>query len=58
MALSWKELLSEEVAHRAENSLLQVARAKFPFPTTIETFDFTFRSDFKGKCWVGSWDRN
>ncbi len=43
-----ERLLSEEVAHRAEARIAQqVARAKFPFPATIETFDFTFRSDFK-----------
>ena len=36
------------MAHRAETRIAtQVARAKFPFPATIETFDFTFRSDFK-----------
>ncbi len=43
-----ERLLSEEVAHRAETRIAQqVVRAKFPFPATIETFDFTFRSDFK-----------
>ena len=43
-----ERLLCEEVAHRAEASIAtQVARAKFPFPATIETFDFTFRSDLK-----------
>jgi len=41
------ERLPEEVAHRAETRIAaQVARAN-PFPATIETFDFTFRSDFK-----------
>ncbi|MEN9871562.1 MAG: hypothetical protein RLZZ171_2554 [Cyanobacteriota bacterium] len=43
-----ERLLSEEVAHRAENRMTtQVAKAKFPFAATIETFDFTFRSDLK-----------
>jgi DNA replication protein DnaC len=43
-----ERLLSEEVAHRAENRIVnQMARAKFPFHATIETFDFTFRSDLK-----------
>jgi DNA replication protein DnaC len=41
-------LLSEEVANRAETRMAQqVSRAKFPFPATIETFDFTFRSELK-----------
>lgn len=41
-------LLSEEVANRAETRIAQqVSRAKFPFPATIETFDFTFRSEIK-----------
>ena len=43
-----ERLLCEEVAHRAETRIAtQVARAKFPFPATIETFDFTFRSELK-----------
>lgn len=43
-----EKLLCEEVVHRAETRIAQqVARAKFPFPATIETFDFTFRSDLK-----------
>lgn len=43
-----QRLLSEEVANRAETRMsLQIAKAKFPFPATIETFDFTFRSDLK-----------
>jgi DNA replication protein DnaC len=43
-----ERLLSEEVAHRAESRIAsQMARAKFPFHATIETFDFTFRSDLK-----------
>ena len=43
-----ERLLSEEVATRAESRLAtQVARAKFPFSATIETFDFTFRSELK-----------
>jgi DNA replication protein DnaC len=43
-----ERLLCEEVAHRAESRIAsQVARAKFPFHATIETFDFTFRSELK-----------
>ena len=43
-----ERLLCEEVAHRAETRIAtQVDRAKFPFPATIETFDFTFRSELK-----------
>ncbi len=43
-----ERLLSEEVAHRAESRMTtQLAKAKFPFAATIETFDFTFRSDLK-----------
>jgi DNA replication protein DnaC len=42
------KLLSEEVANRAETRIAQqISRAKFPFPATIETFDFTFRSELK-----------
>jgi len=51
MALSWK---AEEVAHRAELALLLKWLGQSSLSHTIETFDFTFRSDFKGKCWVGS----
>ena len=41
-------VLSEAVAQRAERRMaLRVARAKFPFPATIESFDFTFRTDLK-----------
>jgi DNA replication protein DnaC len=43
-----ERLLGEEVAHRAEHRIsTQLAKAKFPFAATIETFDFTFRSDLK-----------
>lgn len=43
-----ERLLSEEIAQRSERRMAsQVARAKFPFHATIETFDFTFRSDLK-----------
>lgn len=43
-----ERLLSEEVAHRAESRIAnQIARAKFPFHATIDSFDFTFRSDLK-----------
>jgi DNA replication protein DnaC len=43
-----ERLLSEEVAHRTESRVAsQMVRAKFPFHATIETFDFTFRSDLK-----------
>lgn len=43
-----ERLLAEEVAHRTEARIAQqLARAKFPFQATIETFDFTFRSDLK-----------
>jgi DNA replication protein DnaC len=43
-----ERLLSEEVAQRTEARITTlVARAKFPFHATIETFDFTFRSDLK-----------
>jgi DNA replication protein DnaC len=43
-----ERLLSEEIAHRAESRIqTQVARAKFPFPATIDSFDFTFKSDLK-----------
>jgi DNA replication protein DnaC len=43
-----ERLLTEEVAQRTEARIATlVARAKFPFHATIETFDFTFRSDLK-----------
>ena len=43
-----ERLLSEEIAHRAESRIhTQVARAKFPFHATIDSFDFTFKSDLK-----------
>ncbi|UJB73178.1 IS21-like element helper ATPase IstB (plasmid) [Acaryochloris sp. 'Moss Beach'] len=43
-----ERLVSEEIAQRAENRIAnQVAKAKFPFQATIETFDFTFKSDLK-----------
>lgn len=43
-----ERLVSEEIAQRSERRIAnQVARAKFPFHGTIETFDFTFRSDLK-----------
>jgi DNA replication protein DnaC len=43
-----QRLLSEEVASRAETRMaLCIAKAKFPFSATIETFDFTFRSGLK-----------
>lgn len=43
-----ERLLAEEVAQRAESRIhTQVARAKFPFQATIESFDFTFKSDLK-----------
>lgn len=43
-----EHLLSEEIAQRSERRVAnQVAKAKFPFHATIETFDFTFKSDLK-----------
>jgi DNA replication protein DnaC len=43
-----EHLLSEAVAQRVERRLASaVVCAKFPFHATIETFDFTFRSDLK-----------
>jgi DNA replication protein DnaC len=43
-----ERLLVEEVTNRTEARIIQqMARAKFPFQATIETFDFTFRSDLK-----------
>jgi DNA replication protein DnaC len=43
-----ERLISEEIAQRSERRIAnQVGRAKFPFNATIETFDFTFKSDLK-----------
>lgn len=43
-----ERLVSEEIAQRSERRIAnQVGRAKFPFNATIETFDFTFKSDLK-----------
>lgn len=43
-----ERLVSEEIAQRSERRTAnQIARAKFPFHATIETFDFTFRSQLK-----------
>ncbi len=43
-----ERLISEEIAQRGERRIAnQIARAKFPFQATIETFDFTFRSELK-----------
>ncbi|NJM65691.1 MAG: ATP-binding protein [Acaryochloris sp. RU_4_1] len=43
-----ERLVCEEIAQRSENRIAnQVAKAKFPFQATIETFDFTFKSDLK-----------
>ena len=43
-----ERLVSEEIAQRSERRVAnQVTRAKFPFNATIETFDFTFKSDLK-----------
>ena len=43
-----ERLVSEEIAQRSERRIAnQVVRAKFPFHATIETFDFTFKSDLK-----------
>ena len=45
----WLErLVSEEIAHRSERrTQTLIAKAKFPFEATIDTFDFTFRSELK-----------
>jgi len=43
-----ERLVAEEVAQRSErrtNTL--ISKAKFPFEATIDSFDFTFRSDLK-----------
>ena len=43
-----ERLISEELAHRSERrTQTLITRAKFPFNATIESFDFTFRSDLK-----------
>lgn len=43
-----ERLLAEAVARRTDSRIAQLlSRAKFPFAATIETFDFTFRSDLK-----------
>lgn len=43
-----ERVLSEAVAQRSEKRIAtQIARAKFPFTATIETFDFTFHRDLK-----------
>ena len=43
-----ERLISEEIAHRSERRThTLIAKAKFPFEATIDTFDFTFRSDLK-----------
>lgn len=43
-----ERILSEAVAGRSEKRIaVQIARAKFPFTATIETFDFTFRRELK-----------
>lgn len=43
-----ERLICEEIAQRSERRTAnQIARAKFPFHATIESFDFTFRSDLK-----------
>ena len=43
-----ERIFSEEIAHRGERRIATlVTKAKFPFEATIETFDFTFRSELK-----------
>ena len=43
-----ERLISEEIAQRSERRAhTLISRAKFPFNATIESFDFTFRSDLK-----------
>lgn len=45
-----ERLVSEDIAQRSERRTAnQIARAKFPFYATIDTFDFTFKSDLKKK---------
>ena len=41
-----ERLVSEEVAQHSERrTATLIAKAKIPFEATIDTFDFTFRSD-------------
>lgn len=43
-----ERLVAEEIAQRGERRIATLmTKAKFPFEATIETFDFTFRSDLK-----------
>jgi len=43
-----ERLLAEAVARRTDSRTAQlISRAKFPFAATIESFDFTFRSELK-----------
>ncbi|NET37711.1 MAG: ATP-binding protein [Cyanothece sp. SIO1E1] len=43
-----ERLVAEEIAHRSERrTQTLITKAKFPFEATIDTFDFTFRSDLK-----------
>lgn len=43
-----ERLLAEEIAQRCDNRIAtQLAKAKFPFAATIESFDFKFKSDLK-----------
>lgn len=43
-----ERLVSEEIAHRSERrTQTLITKAKFPFEATIDTFDFTFRSELK-----------
>ena len=43
-----ERLISEELAQRSERrTQTLIKRAKFPFNATIESFDFTFRSELK-----------
>jgi len=46
-----EQLVSEEVAHRAETRIQRAIRkAKFPYVKTIEQFDFTFQASIKRKA--------
>lgn len=43
-----ERLMAEEVAHRTETRVTTMtAKSKFPFQATIESFDFTFRTELK-----------
>lgn len=43
-----ERLVAEELAHRSERrTQTLITKAKFPFEATIDTFDFTFRSELK-----------